>query len=208
MTWGKRLFDISLALMLAVIVLPVLGLLLVAMAILQGRPFFYAAERMKTPGQGFTLYKLRSLRPDPSDPESGVTGGDKASRVTPFGRFLRRSRLDELPQLWNVLRGDMSFVGPRPPMRRYVEDYPEIYRPVLRSRPGITGLATIAYHRHEERLLATCTSPEETDAVYRHRCIPQKARLDLIYQRRRSICMDLWLIGRTARKLLPKRAKA
>lgn len=204
MSPGKRLFDITFALMLAVIVVPILGLLLVAMAILEGRPLFYAAERMKAPGQGFRLYKLRSMRPDPSDPEHGVTGGDKADRITRFGRFLRRTRLDELPQLWNVLSGDMSFVGPRPPMRSYVEDYPEIYGPVLRSRPGITGLATIVYHRHEERLLAACTSEAETDQVYRRRCIPQKARLDLIYQRRRSLCLDLWLIWRTARKLLPK----
>lgn len=205
MTPGKRILDIVFALMLAVIVVPVLALLLVVMAVFEGQPFFYTAERMKAPDRGFTLYKLRSMRPDADDPEFGVTGGDKASRITRFGRFLRRSRLDELPQLWNVLRGDMSFVGPRPPMRNYVEDYPEIYGPVLRSRPGITGLATIIYHRHEERLLAGCASAEKTDAVYRLRCIPRKARLDLIYQRRRTICLDLWLIARTGAKLLPRR---
>jgi len=127
----------------------------------------------------------------------GVSGGDKADRITRTGRFLRRTRLDEVPQLWNVLRGDMSFVGPRPPLRVYVERFPQLYAQVLQSRPGITGLATLACHRHEERLLARCHSPAETDAVYARRCVPRKAALDLLYQRRSTICLDLLLMIRT-----------
>jgi lipopolysaccharide/colanic/teichoic acid biosynthesis glycosyltransferase len=93
----------------------------------------------------------------------------------------------------------MSFVGPRPPLRRYVEACPETYAAVLRSRPGVTGLATLVFHRHEERLLAQCATPEETNRVYLRRCIPRKARLDLIYQRRQSLCLDLWILLRTLR---------
>jgi lipopolysaccharide/colanic/teichoic acid biosynthesis glycosyltransferase len=141
------------------------------------------------------LVKFRSMRPDAKD--GGVTGADKADRITRTGRFLRRSRLDEVPQLWNILKGDMSFVGPRPPLRVYVQDYPQIYGPVLRSRPGLTGLATLAYHAHEQRLLAQCQTAAETDATYRRACIPHKARLDLIYQARRSLCFDLVLMWRT-----------
>ncbi len=134
---------------------------------------------MQTPDRPFRLIKLRTMRSDGAN--GGVTGGDKAGRVSGFQRLLRRSRMDEVPQLWNVIRGDISLVGPRPPLRQYVQAYPELYARVLQSRPGITGLATLIYHRHEERLLARCRTAAETDAVYRRRCIPRKARLDLIY---------------------------
>src|SRR5690606_28666329 len=107
-------------------------------------------------------------------------------------------RLDEVPQLWNVLKGDMSFVGPRPPLRVYVERFPDLYAQVLRSRPGVTGLASLHFHRHEEWILARCATPEDTDAAYARRCVPRKARLDLIYQRRRNLCLDMALMWRTA----------
>jgi lipopolysaccharide/colanic/teichoic acid biosynthesis glycosyltransferase len=116
---------------------------------------------------------------------------------------LRRWRLDELPQLWNVLRGDMSFVGPRPPLRRYVEAFPELYADVLRARPGITGLATLIYHAEEERLLAPCRTAAETEAVYVRRCVPRKAQLDLIYAARRDLCLDLWIMFATVFRRLP-----
>jgi len=133
----------------------------------------------------------------------GVAGGDKTHRITPFGRFLRRSRLDELPQILNVLKGDMSFVGPRPPERVYVEFCPDLYRQVLRDRPGITGLATVFFHSHEEWMLAHCKTAKETDAVYKRRCIPRKAALDLLYHTRKNMCLDLYIIYLTAAKLLP-----
>ncbi len=116
--------------------------------------------------------------------------------------MLRRTRLDELPQLWNILRGDMSFVGPRPPLRMYVERFPGLYAQVLRSRPGVTGLATLVFHRREAELLRGCRSAEETDTVYVRRCVPVKARLDLIYQRRRNVCFDLAILGRTILRMM------
>lgn len=200
MTLQKRLFDI----LFALLILPLVGLvglvMLAALALTQGRPFFYAAERMSTPTRGFRLWKFRTMTV--VDRDSGVSGGDKAARITPMGRLMRRTRLDELPQLWNILRGDISFVGPRPPLRQYVERFPEIYGEVLKSRPGVTGLASIHYHRHEEWLLARCATPEETDRVYCTRCIPAKAKLDLIYARNASVCFDLVLIGRTLARVL------
>ena len=201
-TPAKRLFDLALALVLvAVLAVPFAALLVVLLAT-EGRPLFYRAERMRAPGRPFRLWKLRTMRPAASD--GGVSGGDKAARVTRAGRVLRASRLDELPQLWNVLRGDMSFVGPRPPLREYVERFPDLYARVLRSRPGITGLATLVYHRAEERLLAPCRDAAETDAVYARRCVPRKARLDLIYQRNRTLCLDAVLLGRTVGRVLPR----
>lgn len=196
----KRLLDIIGVLVLAVALLPVIAVLALVILIVEGRPVFYISERMKTATEGFSLVKFRTMRTVAVD--SGVSGGDKAARITRIGAFLRRSRLDEVPQLWNILKGDMSFVGPRPPLRVYVEDYPQLYGPVLRSRPGVTGLATLIYHRHEQRLLEACTSAAETDAVYRRACVPRKARLDLIYQAHQSPCFDIWIMFRT---VFPKR---
>ncbi|MFN3846558.1 MAG: sugar transferase, partial [Paracoccaceae bacterium] len=133
MTLSKRLFDISGALVLgAVLALP-FSLLLVFLLVREGRPVFYVSERMRAPERPFMLWKLRTMRVTSGD--TGVSGGDKADRVTPSGVWLRKYRLDEIPQLWNVLKGDMSFVGPRPPLRAYVERFPELYADVLKSRP-------------------------------------------------------------------------
>lgn len=200
MTPAKRALDLALALALCAVVAAPFAVLLLWLWAREGRPLFHLAERMRAPGQSFHLWKLRTMRPDPAD--SGVSGGDKLSRITPTGQFLRRTRLDEVPQLWNVLRGDMSFVGPRPPLRQYVDRFPALYAQVLRSRPGITGLATLHFHRHEERLLSRCHTPRETDAVYCRACIPRKARLDLIYQRRRTLCFDLAILGQTLARVL------
>lgn len=200
MTPAKRLIDIALALALAVILAVPFGLLLLWLWATEGRPLFYVAERMATPHRAFLLWKLRTMSVVP--PESGVSGGNKATRVTPTGRFLRRCRLDEVPQLWNVLKGDMSFVGPRPPLRLYVERFPDLYAQVLRSRPGITGLATLVFHRHEEQMLAKCRTAAETDAVYSRRCVPRKAKIDLIYQHRRTVGMDLRLMAQTVTRAL------
>ena len=195
MTPAKRLFDIGAALFLGTVLLPVIVVLSVVILLTDGRPVFYVSERMKTPDRAFNLWKFRTMRVVHND--SGVSGGHKADRITPIGRFLRRTRADELPQLWNVLRGDLSFVGPRPPLRRYVELCPDLYAHVLKSRPGITGLATLVYHRTEENLLHACQTPEETEAVYVGRCVPRKAMLDLIYARRRNLCLDFRLMVAT-----------
>ncbi|MGH1354980.1 MAG: sugar transferase [Thalassovita sp.] len=195
MTFTKRLFDICAALALLLILWPLVIWLSALILIRDGRPVLYLSERMKTPTQGFLLWKFRTMTVVAQD--TGVSGGHKASRITRTGAFLRKYRLDEIPQLWNVLRGDISFVGPRPPLRRYVEQFPKLYGEVLKSRPGITGMATLVYHRHEEVLLAECGSAEETEDVYRRRCVPQKARLDLIYQARRSLCLDVVLMLKT-----------
>lgn len=203
MTWQKRLLDLALATLLTLVLAIPFALVLVVLLWREGRPLFYVAERMKAPGQPFPLWKLRTMTVARAD--SGVSGGDKSARITATGRFLRRTRLDEVPQLWNVFRGDMSFVGPRPPLRLYTERFPDLYARVLQSRPGVTGLATLHFHAHEERLLAACRSPEETDAVYSRRCVPRKAALDLIYQRHQSVCFDLRLIAETGGRVLLRR---
>ena len=195
MTWQKRILDLVFAFLLVVVLGPVLIGLLIWLLLKEGRPLFYVAERMKGVDQPFMLWKLRTMTV--VDTDTGVSGGDKATRITATGAWLRSRRLDEFPQLWNIIRGDLSFVGPRPPLRQYVEACPELYREVLKSRPGVTGLASIVYHRHEAALLARCRTAEETDAVYARICVPMKARLDLIYRRRRSLCYDFDLVFQT-----------
>ena len=195
----KRMFDIGMALLLIAFLTGPMAILLLWLLVAQGRPIFFVSERMKTPNRAFGLWKLRSMTEATND--QGVTGGDKQNRLTQCGRWLRRSRLDEVPQLWNILRGDMSFVGPRPPLRVYVERFPELYADVLQSRPGVTGLASILCHRAEERRLQQCQTAAETDAVYARVFVLRKAKLDLIYQRHWTLCFDLCLLWRTVSAL-------
>lgn len=194
-TRQKRCVDLIFACILTVVLGPVLLVILAWLLLKQGRPLFYTSERMKGLDQPFQLWKLRSMSVVDSD--TGVSGGDKGARITPAGAWLRRRRLDELPQLYNILKGDLSFVGPRPPLRQYVERHPEIYAQVLQNRPGVTGLASLVYHRHEAWLLGRCDRAEATDQVYSHCCVPRKARLDLIYQRHQSLCFDFDLVFQT-----------
>ena len=201
MTLSKRTFDILGALCLTLLLSPVLVVIALLIWIQEGSPVFYISERMKTPQDSFRLVKFRTMAPSADD--SGVSGGDKTDRVTRTGTMIRKNRLDELPQLWNILKGDLSFVGPRPPLRQYTDMFPDLYWQVLKSRPGVTGLASVVYHRHEEILLASCKTVEETNSVYCRSCIPRKAHLDLIYQAHGNLCMDIRLMLKTVFKFLP-----
>ena len=195
MTFAKRIMDLFFSILLVFILGPVMLWIIFRLLRTQGRPIFYVAERMKTPERAFGLWKFRTM--SVVDEDRGVSGGHKAQRITPMGAKLRAKRLDEFPQLWNILRGDLSFVGPRPPLREYVEKFPDTYAEVLKSRPGVTGLATLAFHEHEDKLLQRCDSAEQTEEVYSRICVPRKARIDLIYQRNRSICYDFHLVFQT-----------
>lgn len=206
MTPAKRIFDLAAVAFLGSILLVPFAGLLIYLLLREGRPVFYVSERMKGVGKPFMLWKLRTMRPAAVD--SGVSGGDKRDRVTPMGAWLRKYRADEIPQLWNVLKGDMSFVGPRPPLRLYVERFPELYAEVLQCRPGVTGMATLYFHHHEEVLLRPCRSPQETDFVYSTRCVPRKAKLDLMYRDKQSVCFDMVLMTETVRRVVTKRRRS
>lgn len=195
MSFGKRAFDILFALFLLIPLSMVIAVVAAILLVTQGRPLFYVAPRMRAPGEQFDLLKFRTMLRE--DEDSGATGAHKHWRITRIGRFLRRTRIDELPQLFNILRGDMSFVGPRPPLREYVERFPSLYNQVLKNRPGVTGLATMIYHAHEDRIMAHCKTAEATEAAYYRRCLPTKLRLELIYQRRRGLRVDMWIIWHT-----------
>lgn len=202
MTCAKRAFDIVFSIGLLLFLAPVILAICVIMLVQRDGPVFYLSERMKNPDQSFRLWKFRTMRVVEVD--TGVSGGDKEARITHLGARLRKYRLDELPQLINILNGDMSFVGPRPPLRQYVERFPDLYAEVLRNRPGVTGLATLHMHQFEARVLANCRSSAETDRVYSERCVPRKVRLDLIYQRHQSVCFDCALIAETVKRVFVK----
>lgn len=205
MTPGKRRLDACLALALVILLAPLIATIALAVLLLDGAPVLHASERMKTPERAFCLWKFRTMRPVQDD--FGVSGGHKRGRVTRLGAWLRRYRLDELPQLVNILRGDMSFVGPRPPLRRYVEMFPDLYGRVLEQRPGLTGLATLVYRRTEERLLSRCRCADAAEEVYVRRCVPTKARLDLIWARQQCPWRDLRLLWQTLLDVMaPERA--
>ena len=200
---GRRLFDLILALVFLVPWLVIFLTLSGVVLLLDGRPVFHVSRRVKAPGSEFCLIKFRTMLTDPNDNSDKVLGGCKISRVTRFGAFLRRTRLDELPQLLNVLVGDISFIGPRPPVPYYVEKFPQLYARVLRSKPGITGMATVMFHNHEAWLLSSAQDEREVELIYEKRCIPRKAWLDAVYFEHASFALDLYILWLTASKILP-----
>jgi lipopolysaccharide/colanic/teichoic acid biosynthesis glycosyltransferase len=165
-------------------------------------PVLYTQERVGKDGKSFDLYKFRSMRSGADRDGALVTGGGDP-RVTRVGRLLRATKLDELPQLWNVLRGDMSLVGPRPEVPRYVAHYTPDQRRVLAVRPGITDPATLAF-RDEEVLLAG-VPPAEREAHYVREVMPAKLALNLEYLERCGFWSDLGVIARTVGAVVARR---
>jgi lipopolysaccharide/colanic/teichoic acid biosynthesis glycosyltransferase len=171
---------------------PLLLMLWLAVRAQDGGCALHRATRVGRHGREFQLLKFRTMVVGAERIGAAVTGA-RDPRVTPLGRALRRWKLDELPQLWNVLRGEMSLVGPRPEAPRYVARYSIAQRAVLSVRPGITGPATLAY-RHEERLLAG----DDPERQYVDRIMPAKLAIDLEYLPTRSCWADLRILLRTA----------
>jgi lipopolysaccharide/colanic/teichoic acid biosynthesis glycosyltransferase len=158
---------------------------------------FYRQLRVGRFGKDFRLWKFRTMRPD-SDKKGLLTVGGRDPRVTRVGFYLRKYKLDELPQLLNVLSGDMSLVGPRPEVRKYVELYSPEQKRVLEVRPGITDYASIEYS-DENELLARSADPERT---YIDEVMPAKLRLNMKYIEEKSFATDIKIIFRTIRKIV------
>jgi lipopolysaccharide/colanic/teichoic acid biosynthesis glycosyltransferase len=194
----KRLIDVVGSGVGLVILAPVLGVVAVAVKIGSPGPVLYRAKRVGQRGKLFHLYKFRSMRVNADKQGLGITTHND-SRVTPIGKILRRTKLDELPQLLNVFKGEMSLVGPRPEDPRYVELYTVEQRRVLEVKPGITSLATLEY-RHEEALL-TATDPEKQ---YIEQIMPAKLTIDLEYVTHATILTDLTILFKTVWAVLTK----
>jgi lipopolysaccharide/colanic/teichoic acid biosynthesis glycosyltransferase len=195
----KRVFDVSCAAVGLVLSSPFVLAGAIAVKLDSPGPAFYKGERVGLGGREFHMIKLRSMMAgsDRNGPSVTVAADPRVTRV---GRFLRRSKLDELPQLVNVLRGEMSLVGPRPEHANYVKLYTPEQKRVLSMRPGITGPAVLAFVDEEAML-----SGAHAETIYEREVMPRKLALDLDYVDHHSFGGDLRILGRTA-ALVVKRA--
>lgn len=195
---SKRIFDVLVSLLVLVLAAPIIAVCAVVIKIDSNGPAFFSQQRMGRGARPFRIYKMRSMTVSHgiSNPKITVAGD---ARITPVGEFLRRWKLDELPQLWNVLIGDMSLVGPRPEVPEYVALYPpEVRTLVLSVRPGITDEASIQF-RHESQLLAASSDP---DRLYVEKLLPAKLELYQKYANSHGLLTDLGILGRTILSIL------
>jgi len=188
----KRTFDILFSFIGLIILSPLFLIIAVFIKTDTKGPVFYKQSRVGKNNKDFLLYKFRTMNVG-SDKKGLLTVGDKDSRITKTGYLLRRYKLDELPQLINVLKGEMSFVGPRPEVRKYVALYNEEQKKVLVSKPGITDVASIEY-RNENELLEKTSNPEE---FYIKEVMPGKLRMNITYINDRSFFKDIKVILKT-----------
>lgn len=194
---GKRVFDCcAAAVALAAVAVPI-AVIALAVRLTSPGPAFFRHRRAGLKGHEFELLKFRSMRHNAAGPGITVAGD---SRVTRVGAWLRRTKLDELPQLFNVLSGELSLVGPRPDLLRYWQAASDEERRVLQLKPGVTSLATLHF-RHEEELLTTFAGATLEDR-YVNELLPMKAAMELEYARRASFSSDLCVLLLTIRALL------
>ena len=192
-----RFFDILFSIIGLILLLPLFLILYLAICIESRGGGFYRQIRVGKNGVDFSLYKFRSMRVG-SDAKGLITVGGRDPRITNVGYFIRRYKLDELPQLFNVLMGDMSFVGPRPEVRKYVDLYTAEQCRVLSVRPGITDYASIEYV-DENTLLAASSNPEKT---YIEDIMPDKIQFNMKFINNRSVTEYFKIIGLTVFKII------
>jgi len=189
---AKRFYDVSFSTLGLILLSPLFLLVALAIKLSDRGPIFYRQKRIGQYGIPFLIWKFRTMVPGADSFGPSVTRNDDP-RVTPLGRILRRTKLDELPQLWNVFRGEMSLVGPRPEVARYVEHYTRDQRAILEHKPGITDLASLRF-RNEEALLNGSSTTED---FYVEHCLPRKLKLNEEYARQSNLLTDTWIIIQT-----------
>ena len=195
----KRLFDILFSLFILLFFLP-FGIVLSLLIIFESKGgVFYKQERIGKNGIPFYLLKFRSMRTD-ADKLGKLTVGMRDPRITKIGYFIRKFKLDEFPQFINVLKGEMSIVGPRPDVKEYVDFYTDEQRTILLVKPGITDYASLEYFE-ESDLLAQSSHPEKT---YIEEIMPAKIKLNQKYIANPTLLVDLKIIFLTAKRILVK----
>ena len=193
---GRRLLDLAVAIALLLILAPILTVLAIAIRLDSSGPAFFRQERIGRGGRAFRILKFRTMRVDAESRGVQITIG-RDPRITRVGEILRRYKLDELPQLLNILRGEMSWVGPRPEVPRYVALYTAEQREILEYRPGLTGPASLKFS-DESSLLAEQPDPER---YYREVLIPAKIAEDLAYLSGATLLSDAQLLAKTFRRI-------
>jgi len=197
---GKRAFDIIVSLLALILLSPFLGIIALRIRRDSPGPIYFHGTRVGRYGKAFAIHKFRTMYENQESYDGSPITSSDDHRVTPFGQWLRRTKVNELPQLWNVLKGEMSIVGPRPEDPKFVKDWPVALRDeILSVRPGITSPASVIY-RDEETLL---TGAGFMDA-YLRKILPDKLRLDQLYVQNRSFLTDLDVIAMTAVVFLPR----
>ena len=196
----KRAFDIIVSLAGFILVLPVFLVVALAIKLDSSGPIFFRQRRMGKGFRPFMIYKFRTMVADAAARGTAITVG-RDPRITRVGQFLRMTKIDELPQLINVLKGDMTLVGPRTEVPHYVELFRKDYEEILKIRPGITDLASLKYC-DEAAILGESENPEEE---YIRRILPEKIRLAKDYINQSSFFFDTLLIVKTLRKLFGSR---
>lgn len=190
----KRIFDLCVSIIFLVLFSPFYLLISVLVKLDSSGPVHYRALRVGKNGRLFKLLKFRTMKVNSSNLGPAITQ-NADPRITRVGKILREIKLDEIPQLWNVIRGDMSLVGPRPEDPRYVEKYNEEQRKVLLVKPGLSSPASIQY-RHEEKLLSM--KSDDLEDYYVHQVMPEKLRIDLDYVENQSLIRDVAICFKTA----------
>jgi len=193
----KRVFDFSVALLALICLTPVFIIMAIIIIADSKGPVFFKQTRVGKNNKDFQLFKFRSMFVDNGN-KVPITIGSRDSRITRSGYWLRKYKLDELPQLINILRGEMSFVGPRPEVRKYVNLYNTDQQRVLLVKPGLTDWASIQFS-NESDLLATSSDPE---AFYIREVIPQKLSKNLLYIENNNLWIDFVIIFLTIRKVI------
>ena len=193
----KRIFDFLFSAIALLLLAPFFLVIAVAIKLKSKGPVFYKQTRVGQNSVDFKIYKFRTMYTG-SDRHGLITVGGRDSRITPVGFFLRKYKLDELPQFLNVIRGDMSLVGPRPEVRKYVELYTDEQLEVLSVKPGITDYASIDYS-NENELLGNASDP---DKEYIHNIMPAKLALNLKYIREKNFVVDMKIMWRTIAKIV------
>lgn len=193
----QRIFDLTVSVILLAATSPLFLAVMLLIRLDSAGPVFFLQERVGRHGRRFKIRKFRTMVADAERLGTQITVGEDP-RITRIGRLLRRYRIDELPQLLNVLKGEMSIVGPRPEVPRYVDIYTPEQREILSYRPGLTSPATITFS-DESSLLAGQSDPEH---FYREQLIPAKISTDLDYSRRAGFISDVTVLLTTVRKLL------
>lgn len=192
MKWSKRLFDLFWTLPGTILLSPILLIVAILVKLSDGGPVFFRQERVGLHGQPFKIWKFRTMRVDAEKMGRAITVG-RDPRITGVGHWLRKLKLDELPQLFNVLAGEMSLVGPRPEVPRYVALYTDEQRRVLELMPGITDPASIKY-RNESEVLEQAPDP---DKAYIEQIMPDKIAVNLDYAGQASVWADLGIVMKT-----------
>ena len=195
----RRIFDLLVAVGVLILLAPLFVLCAIFNKLLSPGPIFYKARRVGRNETVFDMYKFRSMIINADSIGIALTAYED-QRITPIGRFLRRWKLDEVPQFVNVLKGQMSIVGPRPEAPDYVFHYTDQQKQVMSVRPGITGPAQFA-HRYEEQMLKGQIDPEK---FYLSQIMPKKIAIDLKYIQKRTIATDMWWLFKTVFGLLAR----